>query len=340
MRVAGRLSVALNNGVGVGDDKLECKVEVTGDCHWLEQLSVHSGLSRSQLKRAMTAGAVWLEEAKAQGERSRPRRLRRSDSKVRSGALVSLYYDAALLEQQPLTPVLIEDMRDFSVWDKPAGMRVSGSYWGDHLCLLRVVEKHLSGRATQLLHRLDSWTSGLILVAHNKKAASELAALFAERKVYKRYRAQVAGDPALTLPHVIDSPVDGKQALSRIVSVVRPQQWLNPEPCRALPEEFSNAVSEFCIEIETGRKHQIRSHLAALGLPVLGDRRFGFAQNAPEDDISGASLARADKSDESMAVRVAATNLQLRAVEIAFNYGDKAFRWCLDQQDEVLERDR
>jgi tRNA pseudouridine32 synthase/23S rRNA pseudouridine746 synthase len=155
---------------------------------------------------------------------------------------------------------LVADLGEYSVWNKPYGLRSQGSKWGDHCTVVRWAERHLKPeRPGFTVHRLDRAASGLILVAHTKSMAAALSALFRNREIEKRYRALVAGDFSVTgSPLRIDDELDGKHAISTISSVER-----------------RGDQSMLDVLIETGRKHQVRRHLAALGYPIVGDRLYG-----------------------------------------------------------------
>ncbi|MEM7406493.1 MAG: RluA family pseudouridine synthase [Pseudomonadota bacterium] len=219
-------------------------------------LSGASGLSKSQVKRVMDAGAVWLTRGR------RTQRLRRASRTLRAGEELHLYYDAAILTLAPPTPDLIHDAGQYSVWDKPPGMLSQGSRYGDHCAAPRYAEKHLRPQRNAFtVHRLDRAASGLMVIAHSRQTAARLSALFSAREVVKRYHVAVSGRlDARGEALVLDTPVDGKPARSRVRTV-----------------RFDDAanVSLLEVEIETGRKHQIRAHLAAHGFPVVGDRLYG-----------------------------------------------------------------
>ncbi|MEW8208415.1 MAG: RNA pseudouridine synthase, partial [Candidatus Thiodiazotropha taylori] len=101
---------------------------------------------------------------------------------------------------------------------------------------------------------------GLMVLAHRKRTATELARLFRERKIVKRYQAWVVGHYiADENSRLIEEPIDGRPALSR-VSLLE----YNPQQDRSLLQ----------VEIDTGRKHQIRRHLSGIGYPVVGDRLY------------------------------------------------------------------
>ena len=222
-----------------------------------------TGLSKQRIKSTMKQGAVWLTR------RKKTQRLRRATRTLAKGDEVHLYYDANILAELPREPTLIADVGGYSVWRKPYGLRSQGSKWGDHCTVVRWAEQHLQPeRPAFTVHRLDRAANGLILVAHSKSIAAALSTLLRERKIEKRYRAVVAGDLSRhNNPVRMNAPVDGKEAISEIS-----YQQLSADGKRSLVD----------VRIETGRKHQIRRHLAALGHPMLGDRLYGTGE---EDGI-------------------------------------------------------
>ena len=173
-----------------------------------------------------------------------------------------------VLAEIPAEPKLVADVGGYSVWNKPYGLRSQGSKWGDHCTITRWAERHLQPeRPAFVVHRLDRAANGLILVAHSKAIAASLSELFRDRKVEKRYRARVSGDfSQQPSPLRVESPVDEKQAVSEI-------SFVRVEDGRSLVD----------IRTETGRKHQVRRHLAESGFPIVGDRLYGAGENDPMD---------------------------------------------------------
>jgi 23S rRNA-/tRNA-specific pseudouridylate synthase len=102
------------------------------------------------------------------------------------------------------------------------------------------------------VHRLDTGASGVVIFARTRDAAANLSGMFASREVRKLYLARVAG--TIDHPVTIEAPIAGKDALT----LVRPRGGDLVE-----------------VQIETGRTHQIRIHLASIGHPIVGDRRYG-----------------------------------------------------------------
>jgi 23S rRNA-/tRNA-specific pseudouridylate synthase len=239
----------------VTEDHLEAHVAVdsTGESA-VDLLQQASGLSKQRVKTAMSNGAVWITRG------GNTRRLRRAKRKLRAGDELHLYYDANIQAESPAEPTLIADVGDYTVWDKPFGLRSQGSKWGDHCTVVRWVERQLRPeRSAFTVHRLDRAASGLILIAHSKTMAAALSELFRNRNIEKRYRALVTGEISSQAdPLRIEQALDDKDAVSELSLI-----------------ESDGRQSLLDVRIETGRKHQIRRHLAGMGHPVVGDRLYG-----------------------------------------------------------------
>jgi tRNA pseudouridine32 synthase/23S rRNA pseudouridine746 synthase len=230
------------------------------DSNAVQLLHDASELNKQTIKSAMTNGAVWITR------REQSQRLRRAKRTLLVDDQVHLYYDPKVQAEIPPAPALIEDLGGYSVWRKPFGMRSQGSKWGDHCTIMRWAETHLQPERTSFtVHRLDLAANGLILVAHSKTIAGALGKIFQERKIEKRYQAIVKGDFSKhTSPVQVDSPIDDKTAFSEVSFL-----QLSKDGTQSLVD----------VRIETGRKHQIRRHLASLGHPIIGDRMYGDGEN-------------------------------------------------------------
>jgi len=201
----------------------------------------------------MNKGAVWLTRGRA------TRRLRRVDHPLHPGDQLQLYYNPGILAQVPPVPSLIADQNHYSVWYKPAGMLATGTLYGDHCALSRWVERnHKQQRSVFVVHRIDRESRGLMLLGHSRKVAAGLSEAFKERRVEKHYRVIVQGE--LQGEGTVDQPIEGRQAITHFVATT----YNRKEETTLLD-----------VTIETGRKHQIRRHLSAIGHPLAGDRRYG-----------------------------------------------------------------
>ncbi len=222
-----------------------------------EFLAAFTPLSKNRIKDAMAKGAVWLKKS-MHGQQ----RIRRASTALKPGDRISIYYDGALLARIPQRAQLISDQKRFSVWLKPAGLLSQGTKYGDHCALLRQVEqKYRSQRKVYLVHRLDREVSGLVLLAHDRAAATKLSDLFQKQHIIKRYAARVRGNPAKSMPGgVIAFDLDGKPATTEFrVEIYEP----------------AIDISTVSIVMGSGRKHQIRRHFDIIGHPVMGDPRYG-----------------------------------------------------------------
>ncbi|WP_371377604.1 pseudouridine synthase family protein [Thalassotalea aquiviva] len=227
----------------------------------LPLLGQASGLSLGQIKKAIQQGCLWHTKGQSTA------RLRRAKKSFKQGEQLHFYYNPEVLSQQVEPAVMIAQGNDYSVWFKPYGMLCQGSKWSDHTTIARFVETHFQPqRPVYMVHRLDRATSGLMVLAHTKSMASRLAKSFEQRQTKKIYHAIVLGDirpclqgkPLLTL----DTPVAGKSALSHI---------------KVLAYDEAQQRTKVAVQIDTGRKHQIRLHLSSIGFPIVGDRLYGDA---------------------------------------------------------------
>ena len=234
-------------------------------------LSQKTTFSKQKIKDCMRKGAVWL------GRGKHTRRIRRLNSTLKKGDELHFYYNESVLNQACPPAKLIEDNKEYSIWYKPYGMLSQGSKWSDHCTITRWAERHLvPERPAFIVHRLDKATTGLIIVAHTKKAARLLTNQFEQRQIEKKYQAIVHGDHRSRLqPDTVRETIDGKHACSHFNCLQYDQQ---------------KNVSLVDVAIETGRKHQIRRHLADIGFPIVGDRLYGCDSDGVDLQLCAYSL--------------------------------------------------
>jgi 23S rRNA pseudouridine1911/1915/1917 synthase len=191
-------------------------------------------------------------------------------------------------ETEPV--VLHHDNHLIAVW-KPAGMLSQGDRTGDpnlmdwvKAWLARTY--HKPGQVfLGLLHRLDRPVSGVIVFARTSKAASRMSLLFRERRIEKRYWALLQGqiEPAAgRLAHYI-APPEREGGAVRVFAELAP----DAKPA-ALQYRTLSCARQTClveVQLETGRKHQIRAQFAEAGHPIVGDRRYGASRPFAEGGI-------------------------------------------------------
>ncbi|MCE9678216.1 RluA family pseudouridine synthase [Shewanella sp. AS1] len=241
--------------------KYECHIKVTAsDLDACSLLSQRSQLSKQQIKQAMAKGAVWVTKGKY------TQRFRRAKKPLKPGEELHLYYNAEVLAQKVDDAKLLLDKGEYSIWYKPYGMLCQGSKWSDHTTINRYAETHLTPqRPAFIVHRLDRAATGLVILGHSKSTTAALAAQFEQRKLDKQYRVIVKGEFPKEVQY-ISTDVDAKAASSHA--------W-------RIDYDAELDCSLVQVKIDTGRKHQIRIHMASLGFPVVGDRQHG---GAVEDD--------------------------------------------------------
>jgi 23S rRNA pseudouridine1911/1915/1917 synthase len=219
-------------------------------------------LSRGAARRLIAAGAVFLNgrRCRVASRTVRPGdRLRVESSVPARGAATEL---AILYANDELIAV-----------DKPAGMPSAptrAAAAGTALELLRAQLRRRDGQPARLwsVHRLDTDTSGVLLFARSRAAAAALSAAFRSRGVVKTYRARVVGRPP-TRTGSIEQPLVDRAGRA----AVDPRGRQARTDWRSIGECENHTVVE--VTPHTGRMHQIRVHLTALGCPIVGDRSYG-----------------------------------------------------------------
>lgn len=176
-----------------------------------------------------------------------------------------------------LQPLYLDDA--LLVFDKPAGLlSVPGRGPDKQDCLASRVQAEWPD--ARVVHRLDMATSGLLLMARGLAAQRALSLAFEQRRVEKRYTAVVSGhlQPKGSSWQTIDLPiaVDWPRRPLRVIDAATGQPSLTrwqTQPCDRWPH-----TTRLTLAPVTGRSHQLRVHLSAVGHPILGDTLYAPAE--------------------------------------------------------------
>ena len=240
---------------------------------WIAELT---GVSRAQVRRWVDAGRVLVPGAKV-----------RASYRVSLGDSIEARPIEAV--EMELTPeaipldVLHED-EDLIVIDKPAGLVVHPAPGHPNGTLVNALLHHCGDLAgiggvlrPGIVHRLDRGTSGVLVAAKNDAAHQALSTQFAEHSIDRVYRALVRGLPRADEGR-IDRPIGRHPRDRKRMSVVTKAGRDSITNWRVTRRFRDSTVSELEVHPETGRTHQIRVHLSAAGLPLVGDVIYGRAR--------------------------------------------------------------
>jgi 23S rRNA pseudouridine1911/1915/1917 synthase len=225
-----------------------------------------AGVSRADAQRAIVEGRVLVDG------RARPKSFHLSGGELLDVRTVG----AGALEPDPTpVPVVFEDDH-LLVVSKPTGLvthptaaRRTGTLVNRLLGMGVPLAAGDDPERPGIVHRLDVGTSGLLVVAKDEPTRAALSALFRRHEVVRRYLALVRGGPSQDR-FLIDAPLERRRARIRVGPVTGRTAATEVEVLERLPR--STLVEA---RPRTGRTHQIRVHLSAVGHPVLGDRAYG-----------------------------------------------------------------
>jgi RluA family pseudouridine synthase len=183
---------------------------------------------------------------------------------------------------------ILAETPNWIVLNKPAGISVEKQR-GVNDTLEDQVEAYLSSQKRSfflgIVHRLDRPTSGLVLMAKKKSTLRDLNQQFAERSIQKTYLALVQGAPSpaqAELQHYLVKDQAQKKAL--VFDAPGPERNLARLTYRLVKSQGEQSLLE--IELHTGRYHQIRAQLGAIGCPIIGDHLYGSPQDFGENAIA------------------------------------------------------
>lgn len=264
----------------LGEDAADQRLD-----RWLRRLHPH--VAQGRIEKMCRKGEIRLDGGRVQAStRLAPGQVLRlppipvEEMKAPARSRVS-EEDAAMMR----AAVLYRD-RDIIALNKPAGLATQGGTGTTrHVDGLAEALKFDADEKPRLVHRLDRDTSGVLLLGRSSRAAAGLTKAFQDRTARKIYWAVVAGKPkpaAGTISYgLVKAPGHGAGGEGEKMRVVHPEEVATTEGAKRAATDYmtldaaGSRAAWVALAPLTGRTHQLRAHMAALGHPIIGDGKYG-----------------------------------------------------------------
>ncbi len=225
-------------------------------------------------------------------------------------------------ETRGLKPIF--QTQDFAIYDKPSGVLVHPQNRHTPYSIIDEA-KYAFGRDANITHRIDQETSGLLLIAKNKRSERSLKMMFENREIKKAYLALVHGKFPEEL--YVDAPLlrrEDESAIVRMVVRVNDEGKSSQTAFKRICYYPDLNMSLVEASPRTGRQHQIRVHLFHVKHPIVGDPIYG----QKEEDI--VRFLDREITKEERIKKSGASRLMLHANQLCFKHGSE---YCINSKD-------
>ncbi|MFC1567078.1 RluA family pseudouridine synthase [bacterium] len=247
-------------------------------------------ISRSYFKRLITHKNVKVDSE-----------VRDAGYKLKEGQIVDIEFvktpDFNSIKPEKIDLNIIHEDEDIIIINKPHGMIVhpafanfSGTlvnalmYRFKNLPFSKDTRDKMAFVRPGLVHRLDKETSGIMVIAKNENALSNLSKQFNDRKVIKTYLALTYGK-VKTKEGLIETPIGRSMENRKKMTIRKGAKTKIAISHFKITEQFENSINLVEIQPKTGRTHQIRVHLKYIGLPIIGDSVYGVKMKHLKDVV-------------------------------------------------------
>lgn len=236
--------------------------------------------------------------------------------------LKSGYIEVMIFE--PITKGLkpLFQTEHFALFDKPSGVMVHPTMRSTEYTLLDEI-RYYFGDEAKLVHRIDAETSGLVLVSKNGYAQYVLQEMFEKKAFVKKYKALVENELKEVL---IDKKITNSKGLIKLKMQTSTEGKASSTLIR--PIAYNKAKNQTLVEAVpyTGRQHQIRVHLDAIGHRIVGDPIYGLDEHFVDDFLN-------DKIEHNERIKTTgASRLMLHAYYLEFTFLGTRYLFCSKQE--------
>lgn len=235
-------------------------------CDWFPAVPRPAWLDRMARGRVLGDAGQWI----------------RPDTQFRAGLEVHYYREVADEPRIPFEESVLHADEHLLVADKPHFLPVTPAGAHVHETLLGRLIRRTGNPDLVPLHRIDRETAGLVLFSTNPQTRSRYQALFRERRIHKEYEAIAPALPGLDFPCWRASRIVAGEPFFRMQEV---EGLANSETLLDVIER-GDAGWRYALAPTTGRKHQLRLHMAALGAPIANDRLYPLVDHRAPNDYS------------------------------------------------------